>query len=118
MYACVYPLIVHRIVKLSSPYLNILFIIGIIMIYLMAVLLGIDDNLVSVGVMSGLCQTTVWIGVIAFTLVYGVILAKTFKVFYIFKNLQVAKADKKKVCKSLISKYGHFVFYYIHIIMV
>ena len=38
-----------------------------------------------------------WIGVTAFTLVYGVVLAKTFKVFYIFKNLQVAKPNQKKV---------------------
>ena len=67
------------------------------MIYLLVVILGIDDNLVSVGVMSGFCQTTVWIGVIAFTLVYGVVLAKTFKVFYIFKNLQVGKPNQKKV---------------------
>ena len=84
--------------KLSSPYLNIVFIIGISMIYLLVVILGVDDNLVSVSVMSGFCQATVWIGVIAFTLVYGVVLAKTFKVFFIFKNLQVAKPKQKKVC--------------------
>ena len=83
--------------KLSSPYLNVMFIIGISMIYLLVVILGLDDNLVSVSVMSGFCQATVWIGVIAFTLVYGVVLAKTFKVFFIFKNLQIAKPDQKKV---------------------
>ena len=91
-----------RIVKLSSPYLNIVFIIGISMIYLLVVFLGVDDNLVSVSVMSGFCQATVWIGVIAFTLVYGVVLAKTFKVFYIFKNLQVAKPDQKKVSNNIL----------------
>ena len=85
--------------KLSSPYLNIVFIIGISMIYFLVVILGIDDNLVSVSVMSGFCQATVWVGVIAFTLVYGVVLAKTFKVFYIFKNLQVAKPEQKKVIR-------------------
>ena len=83
--------------KLSSPYLNIIFIAGIILTYLLVVVSGIDDSLVDVSVVSGLCQTTVWIMVIAFTLVYGVVLAKTFKVFYIFKNLRIAKPEKKKV---------------------
>ena len=78
------------------------------MIYLLVVILGIDDNLVSVGVMSGFCQATVWIGVIAFTLVYGVVLAKTFKVFFIFKNLQVAKSNQGKV--SMINVYLCFQF--------
>ena len=72
------------------------------MIYLLVVILGVDDNLVSVSMMSGFCQATVWIGVIAFTLVYGVVLAKTFKVFYIFKNLQVAKPDQKKVSNNIL----------------
>jgi gamma-aminobutyric acid type B receptor len=88
------------IVKLSSPYLNIIFIIGILMIYLLVIFLGIDDNLVDIQVMSGFCQATVWIGVIAFTLVYGVVLAKTFKVFYIFKNLQVSKPDQKRTIQD------------------
>ena len=83
--------------KLSSPYLNIVFIIGVSMVYLLVVILGVDDNLVSVSMMSGFCQATVWIGVIAFTLVYGVVLAKIFKVFFIFKNLHLAKPDQKKV---------------------
>ena len=67
------------------------------MTYLLVVVSGIDDSLVDVSIMSGLCQTTVWIGTLAFTLVYGVVLAKTFKVFYIFKNLKIAKPEKKKV---------------------
>ena len=87
----------YRIMKLSSPYLNIIFIAGIIMTYLLVVVSGIDDSLVDVSIVSGLCQTTVWIGTLAFTLVYGVVLAKTFKVFYIFKNLKIAKPEKKKV---------------------
>ena len=61
------------------------------------ILFGIDDGLVDVSVMSGFCQANVWIAVIAFTLVYGVVLAKTFKVFYIFKNLQVTNVAQKKV---------------------
>ena len=97
--------------KLSSPYLNVMFIIGISMIYLLVVILGLDDNLVSVSVMSGFCQATVWIGVIAFTLVYGVVLAKTFKVFFIFKNLQIAKPDQKKVSNIYYKYFLHLEHY-------
>ena len=91
----------RRIVKLSSPFLNIIFIAGIITIYILVILFGIDDGLVDVSVMSGFCQANVWIAVIAFTLVYGVVLAKTFKVFYIFKNLQVTNIAQKKVFLKL-----------------
>ena len=71
------------------------------MTYLLVIVLGIDDNLVDMKVMNGLCQVPVWIGVIAFTLIYGVILAKIFKVFFIIKNLQVSRPDKKRVCTKI-----------------
>ena len=67
------------------------------MTYILVVVLGIDYNLVNVSVMNGLCQPPIWIGVIAFTLIYGVVLAKTFKVYFIIKNLQVTRPDKKRV---------------------
>ena len=90
--------IISRIVRLSSPNLNVVFIVGIILVYLMVVLFGIDSNLVPTWVVSGLCQTRLWLGVIAFTLVYGSILAQTFRVFYILRNIKVAqKKDKIKV---------------------
>ena len=87
-----------RIVRLSSPNLNVVFIVGIMLVYLMVVLFGIDSNLVPTGVVSVLCQTRLWLGVIAFTLVYGSILAQTFRVFYILRNIKVAQnKDKIKV---------------------
>jgi gamma-aminobutyric acid type B receptor len=101
--ACLIFNLVYRkkqIVKLSSPYLNVVFISGNMMTYLLVIVLGIDDNLVDMKVMNGLCQVPVWIGVIAFTLIYGVVLAKTFKVFFIIKNLQVSRPDKKRVIQD------------------
>ena len=87
-----------RIVRLSSPNLNVVFIVGIILVYLMVVFFGIDSNLVPTWVFSVLCQTRLWLGVIAFTLVYGSILAQTFRVFYILRNIKVAQnKDKIKV---------------------
>ena len=85
--------------RLSSPKLNVVFIAGIILVYLMVVLFGIDSNLVPTWVVSVLCQTRLWLGVIAFTLVYGSILAQTFRVFYILRNIKVAQNKNKiKVC--------------------
>ena len=71
------------------------FIVGIVLVYLMVVLFGIDSNLVPTWVVSGLCQTRLWLGVIAFTLVYSSILAQTFRVFYILRNIKVAQNKNK-----------------------
>ena len=71
------------------------FVVGNILVYLMVILFGIDSNLVSTEVVSGLCQTRLWLGVIAFTLVYGSILAQTFRVFYILRNIKVAQNKNK-----------------------
>ena len=74
------------------------FIVGIILVYLLVALFGIDSNLVPTGVVSVLCQTRLWLCVIAFTLVYGSILAQTFRVFYILRNIKVVQnKDKIKV---------------------
>ena len=79
--------------------MNVVFIVGIVLVYLMVIIFGIDSNLVPSGVASGLCQARLWLGVIAFTLVYGSILAQTFRVFYILKNIKVATSkDRIKVC--------------------
>ena len=85
----------HRIVRLSSPKLNVVFIVGIVLVYVMVILFGIDSNLVPTRVASGLCQTRLWLGVTAFTLVYGSILAQTFRVFYILRNIKVAQNKNK-----------------------
>ena len=82
------------------------------MTYLLVIVLGIDYNLVDVNVMNGFCQPPIWIGVIAFTLIYGVVLAKTFKVYFIIKNLQVTRPDKKRVCY-----YNLFNYVTIHLII-
>lgn len=73
--------------------------VAIVLVYLMVIIFGIDTNLVSTGVASGLCQARLWLGVIAFTLVFGSILAQTFRVFYILRNIKVAtNKNRIKVC--------------------
>ena len=97
---------------MSSPKLNVVFIVGIVLVYVLVILFGIDSNLVPTRVASGLCQIRLWLGVIAFTLVYGSILAQTFRVFYILRNIKVAQNKNKiKVHKTHIScKYDWLTF--------
>ena len=79
----------------TSPKLNTVFIVGILLVYLLVIILGIDSNLVPTWMVSVLCQTKLWLGVIAFTLVYGSILAQTFRVFYILRNIKVTQNKDK-----------------------
>ena len=109
MFICVYSMlsVYCRIVRLSSPNLNVVFIVGILLVYLLVIILGIDSNLVPTRVFSGLCQTRLWLGVIAFTLVYGSILAQTFRVFYILRNIKVAQNKDKIRVYSVASAHCH-----------
>ena len=43
-------------VKLTSPYLNVVTIIGAMFFYVVVILFGIDENFVSRQVVNGLCQ--------------------------------------------------------------
>ena len=63
--------------------------------YILVILLGIEDELLEGRGVNALCQFRIWIGTIAFTLAYGSVVAKSFRVYYIFKNLKVQKKDKK-----------------------
>ena len=85
----------HHLNESSDCDISVVFTAGILLVYLLVIILGIDSNLVSTGVFSGLCQTRLWLGVIAFTLVYGSILAQTFRVFYILRNIKVAQNKDK-----------------------
>jgi gamma-aminobutyric acid type B receptor len=84
-----------KLVKLSSPNLNIIFISGIILMYIFVILLGIEDEFVDARGVNALCQLGIWVSVIGFTLAYGSMVAKSFRVYYIFKNLKVLNKDRK-----------------------
>lgn len=48
-----------RIVKLSSPYLNVIIIIGAIFFYVDVILFGVDENIASFQVADILCQVRI-----------------------------------------------------------
>ena len=47
-----------RIVKLSSPYLNLLIIVGAILFYIDVILFGIDENVASFHIVDVNCQAS------------------------------------------------------------
>ena len=46
----------HRVVKLSSPYLNVLIIVGVIMFYVDVILFGVDERTASRSTVNALCM--------------------------------------------------------------
>lgn len=75
-----------RYVKNNNPYLNIVIIAGAVIFYATVILFGVDENIASNSTVNGLCQTRVWWSVIGFSLLFGTILAKTWKIYYVFKH--------------------------------
>ena len=76
----------HRYVQLSNPYLNILIVIGAIMFYVVVILFGVDENTASFDTVDSLCHTRIWLCAFAFTLLCGTIIAKTYKIYHIFRH--------------------------------
>ena len=70
--------------KLSSPYVNVMIIAGAVVFYLTVILFGVDENVASSSTVDHLCQTRIWLVAIGFSLLYGTIFAKTWRIYYIF----------------------------------
>ena len=75
-----------RLVKLSSPYVNIMVVAGAILFYLTVILFGVDENVSSYSQVDGLCHARIWLVAIGFSLLYGTIFAKTWRIYYIFNH--------------------------------
>ena len=76
----------YRLVKLSSPYVNIMIIAGAVLFYLTVILFGVDENVSSYSTVDGLCHARIWLVAIGFSLLYGTIFAKTWRIYYIFSH--------------------------------
>ncbi|XP_071806670.1 gamma-aminobutyric acid type B receptor subunit 2-like [Asterias amurensis] len=76
----------RKVVKLSCPKVNNVIAIGCFMCYTDVILSGLDGNLVSKSAMNSLCLARVWILPISFTLAFGGLFAKTWRVHVIFGN--------------------------------
>ena len=76
--------LMYRLVKLGSPYVNTMIVAGAIVFYTIVILFGVDENVASHTTVDGLCHARIWLVSIGFSLLYGTIFAKTWRVHYIF----------------------------------
>ena len=85
-----------RLIRLSSPNLNYIICVGAVILYLDMILLVIpstDERVVSI-----LCNVNPWFTSIGYSLCYGTILVKMFRVYYIYSNPSPRKKVPVCVC--------------------
>ncbi|XP_064477147.1 gamma-aminobutyric acid type B receptor subunit 2-like isoform X2 [Ornithodoros turicata] len=86
----------QRYIKMSSPYLNNLIIVGCILTYTSVILLGMDSGFTSVANFPYICAARAWVLMSGFTLAFGAMFSKTWRVHAIFTNIKL----NKKVIKD------------------
>lgn len=86
----------RRIIKMSSPRLNNVIVVGCMMTYFSVILFGLDGGVVSAVQYGNVCIARAWIMSIGFTLAFGAMFAKTWRVHAIFKSI----TPKKKVIRD------------------
>ncbi|KAL3112844.1 hypothetical protein niasHT_019170 [Heterodera trifolii] len=87
----------HRFIKMSSPNMNNLIICGSLCAYLSVFLLSIDTRLVNERTFERICYAKAWILCTGFTLAFGAMFSKTWRVHSIFTNI---RRDKKAIRDS------------------
>ncbi|CAL8362421.1 unnamed protein product [Arctogadus glacialis] len=83
-------------IKMSSPYMNNLIILGGMLSYASIFLFGLDGGFVSDKAFETLCTVRTWILIVGYTTAFGAMFAKTWRVHAIFKNAKM----KKKIIKD------------------
>ncbi|CDW59041.1 Gamma aminobutyric acid type B receptor subunit [Trichuris trichiura] len=81
----------HKFIKMSSPYVNNLIILGSIVTYCSVILLGVDTRIVSEQWFSMVCTAKVWTLCFGFTLTFGSMFSKTWRVHSIFTDVHLHK---------------------------
>ncbi|CAG0920005.1 unnamed protein product, partial [Notodromas monacha] len=86
----------QRFIKMSSPHLNNLIILGCILTYSSVIFLGLDSQLTSIDSFPYICAARTWILMAGFTLAFGSMFSKTWRVHTIFTDIKL----NKKVIKD------------------
>lgn len=86
----------RRIIKMSSPRLNNVIVVGCIMTYFSVILFGLDGGVITSEHYGKVCTARTWIMSIGFTMAFGAMFAKTWRVHAIFKSI----TPKKKVIRD------------------
>ncbi|XP_032820221.1 gamma-aminobutyric acid type B receptor subunit 2 isoform X3 [Petromyzon marinus] len=86
----------QKLIKMSSPYMNNLIILGGMLSYMTIFLFGLDGALVSSATFENICALRTWTLAVGYTTAFGAMFAKTWRVHAIFKNVKM----KKKIIKD------------------
>ncbi|KAF7240397.1 Gamma-aminobutyric acid type B receptor subunit 2 [Varanus komodoensis] len=81
----------QKLIKMSSPYMNNLIILGGMLSYASIFLFGLDGSFVSEKTFETLCTVRTWILTVGYTTAFGAMFAKTWRVHAIFKNVKMKK---------------------------
>ena len=85
-----------RYIKMSSPHLNNLIIVGCMLTYSSVIFLGLDSQLSSVTAFPYICTARAWLLMAGFSLAFGSMFSKTWRVHSIFTDVKL----NKKVSRS------------------
>ncbi|XP_033634235.1 gamma-aminobutyric acid type B receptor subunit 2-like [Asterias rubens] len=86
----------NRQIKMSSPRVNNLIASGIMLAYLCVVLLGVDRSMVDIDALQTICRVRSWLMPVAFTLAFGGMFTKMWRVY----SIVIANKTKRKVIKD------------------
>ncbi|XP_072946009.1 uncharacterized protein GABA-B-R2 [Epargyreus clarus] len=95
----------QRYIKMSSPHLNNLIIVGCMLTYLSVIFLGLDSSLSSIGLSQEtprgaafpyICTARAWLLMAGFSFAFGAMFSKTWRVHSIFTDVKL----NKKVIKD------------------
>ncbi|XP_051168791.1 gamma-aminobutyric acid type B receptor subunit 2 isoform X2 [Leptopilina boulardi] len=81
----------QRYIKMSSPHLNNLIIVGCILTYSSVIFLGLDSQLSSVTAFPYICTARAWLLMAGFSLAFGSMFSKTWRVHSIFTDVKLNK---------------------------
>lgn len=76
---------------MSSPHLNNLIIIGCMLTYSSVIFLGLDSQLSSVAAFPYICTARAWLLMAGFSLAFGSMFSKTWRVHSIFTDVKLNK---------------------------
>ncbi|XP_077868126.1 gamma-aminobutyric acid type B receptor subunit 1-like, partial [Saccoglossus kowalevskii] len=86
-----------RVIKMSSPNLNNFIILGCLLLYTLVIVHGLDTSQMQ----GPLCQIEMWLISTGFTLSFGAMFLKTWRIFKIFTNKTAQKVvikDNRLLC--------------------
>ena len=95
-----------RLIRLTSPNLNYMIGVGAMIFYIDVALLVTPST--NPSVVSGLCNITLWLAPIGYSLCFGPILAKMMRVYYIFGNPTNRKNVVSFYCAILLHNYNYY----------